>query len=143
MTIQEQSQPKKESTSSVILKVFLILLGVLIVLVVGILLGRAFAGDSLPEGPEIILPPQPSDGPYAVANAYVNIRSGPGTESTVYGMATPGSSAEIIGVSPDGDWWMVKLPTSISPDGTGWVSAEYVTAYNTDQLPVPEPYLEP
>lgn len=85
----------------------MILLGVLIVLVVGILLGRVFAGDSLPEGPEIILPPQSSDGPYAVVNAYVNIRSGPGTEYTVYGMAAPGSSAEIIGVSPDGDWWMV------------------------------------
>jgi hypothetical protein len=40
-------------------------------------------------------------------------------------------------------WWMIKLPTTVSPDGSGWVSAEYVTAYNTDSLPVPEPYLEP
>ena len=143
MTNQGQPQPKKESTSRVILKVVLILIGVLLVLVIGIWLGRTFAGDSLPEGPEIVPPPPPSGIPYAVANFYVNIRSGPGTEYPAYGVAAYGSSAEIIGVSPDRKWWMVRLPTTISPDGTGWVSAEYVTAYNTDQVPVPELYREP
>jgi hypothetical protein len=143
MMNQEQPQPKKESTSSVILKVILILISVLLVLVVGTWLGRTFAGDSLPEGPEIVPPPPPSDVPYAVANYYVNIRSGPGTEYPAYGVAAPWSSAEIIGVSSDREWWMVRLPTTISPDGTGWVSAEYVSAYNTDQVPVPEPYIEP
>ena len=106
MTNQEQLQPKKESASSVILKVVLILIGVLLVLVIGVWLGRTIAGDSLPEGPEIVLPPPPPDVPYAVANFYVNIRSGPGTEHPAYGVAAPGSSAEIIGVSPikNGGW---------------------------------------
>ena len=53
---------------------------VLLVLVIGTWLGRTFAGDTLPEGPEIAPPPPPSDVPYAVASFYVNIRSGPGTE---------------------------------------------------------------
>ena len=130
MTNQEQPQPKMESASSVILKVVLILIGVLLVLVIGIWLGRIFAGDSLPEGPEIVPPPPPSDVPYAVANFYVNIRSGPGTEYPAYGVAASGSSVEVIGASPDREWWMVRLPPKIPPDGTGWVSAEYVTAYN-------------
>jgi len=39
MTNQQQPQPKKESISSVILKVVLILIGVLLVLVIGIWLG--------------------------------------------------------------------------------------------------------
>jgi len=107
------------------------------------LVGHTFAGDSLPEGPEIVPPPSPSGVPYAVANFYVNIRSEPGAEYPAFCVAASGSSAEIIGVSPDRKWWMVRLPTTISPDGTGWVSAEYVTAYNTDQVPVPELYIEP
>lgn len=143
ITNQDLPQTQKESTSSKILKVILILIGVLLILVIGMWLGRTFAGDSLPEGPEIVQPLPPSDGPYAVANFYVNIRSGSGTEYPAYGVAAPGSSAEIIGVSPDREWWMVRLPTTISPDGTGWVYADYVTAYNADQEPVPESYSEP
>ena len=143
MTNQVNSSASKESTGQIILKVLLILAVVALILVAGVWIGRTMAGDSLPEGPEVI-PPQPPEGtPYVVANAYINVRSGPGTEYPAYGVAPAGSSAEAIGVSPDGEWWMIKLPTSVSSDGTGWVSADYVTAYNTDQLPVPEPYLEP
>lgn len=143
MTNQGQPQPKRKSTCHVIPKVVLILIGVLLILVIEIWLGRTFAGGSLPEGSEIVPPPPPSDFYYAVANFYVNIRSEPGTEYPAHGVAAPWSSAEIIGVSSDREWWMVRLPTTISPDGTGWVSVEYVTAYNTDQVSVPEPYIEP
>jgi hypothetical protein len=38
---------------------------------------------------------------------------------------------------------MIRVPTTVSPDGSAWVSVDYVNAYNTDQLPVPEPYTEP
>ena len=143
MTNQDEVSTSKESTGQIILKVLLILAVVALILVAGVWIGRTMAGDSLPEGPEVIPPQPPTDAPFVVANAYVNVRSGPGTEYPAYGVAPAGSSAEAIGVSPDGEWWMIKLPTSVSPDGTGWVSADYVTAYNTDQLPVPEPYLEP
>lgn len=122
-----------------ILKILLILLGVLLVLVIDVWLGRAFSGDSIPEGPEIQPPAPPVEGPYAVAITYVNVRSGPSTEYPSFGVAPPGSTAQILSSSEDGEWWWVSIPTSISPDGTGWVSTEYVTTHNTDQLPVPEP----
>ena len=140
MTIRDQPQTQRESTSSVIIKVALNLIGVILVLVIGIWVGRTMAGDTLPEGPEIVSPSPPTDGSYAVANCAVDVRSGPGTDCAAYGAAPPGASAEIIDVSPDQAWWLVRIPTTISPDGTAWVSAEYVTAYNLDQVPVPEPY---
>jgi hypothetical protein len=136
---QNELSTQKESTGQVVLKVLLIIAGVALILVLGIWIGRTMAGDTLPEGPEIVPPPPPADGPYVVANAYINVRSGPGTEFPAYGVAPPGSSAELIGVSEDEQWWISRVPTSVSPDGTAWVFVEYVTAYNTDQLPVPEP----
>ncbi|MBK5108125.1 MAG: hypothetical protein JJE12_08330 [Anaerolineales bacterium] len=65
--------------------------------------------------------------------------SGPGTEYSEYDVAPQRVSPELLGASQDGDWWQIKVPTSVSPDGTAWVSIDYATAYNTDQLPVPEP----
>ena len=134
---------QKETTGQIVLKVLLIIAVVALVLVLGIWIGRTLSPESLPDGPELIPPTPAPDSPYAVANAYVNVRSGPGTEYPSYGVAPPGSSAEIIGSSPDAAWWMIRVPTNISPDGSAWVSIDYVNAYNTDQLPVPEPYTEP
>ena len=139
MTNQTSSTNKKPNTTQVVLTVLLVIAGVALILVLGVWIGRSMAGEALPEGPEVLPPPPPTDGPYVVANAYVNVRSGPGTDSPAYGVAPPGSSAELIGSSPDGEWWMIKVPATVSPDGTAWVSADYVTAYNTDLLPVPEP----
>lgn len=139
MADQSNTSSQKESTGQVVLKVLLILAGVALILVLGIWLGRTMSSESLPEGPEVIPPPPPTDGPYVVSNANINVRSGPGTEYPAYGVAPPGASAQLLGASQDGDWWQIKVPTSVSPDGTAWVSTDYVTAYNTDQLPVPEP----
>jgi len=143
MTDQSGKPTSGESTGQIVLKVILILAGVALILVLGVWIGRSMAGDTLTEGPEINPSPPPTDGPYVVANAYINVRSGPGTEYPAYGVAPAGSSAEALGGGLEMGWWMIKLPNTFSPDGTGWVSAEYVTAYNTDSLPVPEPYLEP
>lgn len=78
-----------------------------------------------------------------MANAYLNSCGGSGAEYPADGIAAPGSSAEIIEVSPHGEWWIVKPPTTISPDGIGWVSDEYVNAFNSDQIAVPEVYVQP
>lgn len=126
------------SSSKTLLIVVLVVVGVFLVLLVGILLGRALA--PAPEGPPVNLPSPPSyDGPYAVAGAAVNVRSGPGTDFPSYGVAPPGSSAPIIGVSSDGAWWQISVPASIAPDGQAWVSADYVTAYNAANVPVTSP----
>jgi uncharacterized protein YraI len=70
----------------------------------------------------------------------VNVRSGPGTHYPSYGVVPQGAQAEVIGLSPDGGWWVVKvLQTDLVPSGQGWVSAEYVQTENTENVPVITP----
>ena len=64
----------------------------------------------------------------------LNIRSGPGTNFPVIGAARLGDSGTIVGKSEDGRWWVVEAPTL--PGGVGWVSANFVTATNADEVPV-------
>ncbi|MEZ4770063.1 MAG: META domain-containing protein [Caldilineales bacterium] len=64
----------------------------------------------------------------------LNIRSGPGTNFPVIGVARNGDSGEIIGRSADGNWWVVSVPSA--PGGMGWVSASFVTATDADDVPV-------
>jgi len=80
--------------------------------------------------------PPPSGAPAATAIEYVNVRTGPGTNYPVLGVASPGASAEVSGKSADGAWWQVKIPTQYSSSGFGWVSADYVITQNTDSVPV-------
>jgi uncharacterized protein YgiM (DUF1202 family) len=88
----------------------------------------------VPEVPEI---PEPAPGaPTVTATTAVNIRSGPGTNYPSYGIAQPGAKGEAIGISEDGQWYVIKIPTTIVGDGMGWVSASYVIPENTGGLPV-------
>ncbi|MDY7080131.1 MAG: SH3 domain-containing protein [Chloroflexota bacterium] len=62
----------------------------------------------------------------------VNVRSGPGTSYTRLGYLEPGTQAELIG-SHEG-WWQ------ITHDGApAWVSGDWVTASNTENVPQVEP----
>jgi uncharacterized protein YraI len=102
-----------------------------------------------PDTPPSVPPaPPPSGVPSAMAVEYVNIRTGPGTNYPVLGVASPGASAEVSGKSSDGAWWQLMIPTQYSPDGFGWVSAGYVVTQDTDGVPVaeappPPPTVEP
>jgi uncharacterized protein YraI len=85
----------------------------------------------------VTLPPaSSSSGATATAIDYVNLRSGPGTNYYVYGVAAPGATGEVIGVSQDGAWWQVKVPADKIPEGNAWVSASWVTTANTAGVPV-------
>lgn len=85
----------------------------------------------------VVSPPDPEAGtPTATALEPINVRSGPGKEYDSYGVAPIGSTAEIIGKSEDGKYWVVKLSTEIAPDGRGWVIATYVQAENAENVPV-------
>jgi heat shock protein HslJ len=64
----------------------------------------------------------------------VNVRSGPGTNFPVLGVAPFGAEGEIIGRSADGRWWVVAVPSA--PGGSGWVSADFVAASNAEDVPV-------
>lgn len=97
-----------------------------------------------PEPPVVELPLPPSGAPTATALDAVNIRTGPGTQYPAYGIAQKGDKGEVIGVSEDGNWWVVKLPTTLVGSGQGWVSADWVETSNTSGVPViPPPDQQP
>lgn len=90
-----------------------------------------------PPGAEVPVP-GPDDSKVTTTDV-VNVRSGPGLNYPVYGLAPKGASGKAVGVSEDGGWWAVELPTTIAPDGIGWVSADWVIPENTDNVPVIPP----
>mgnify|MGYP000187480786 CR=1 FL=1 len=94
--------------------------------------------DSSAIGGIIIVIPTPAPGvPSVTATANVNIRSGPSTDYPKVGVLQEGQTAEAIGVSPDGGWWVIKVPDAAN--GQGWVSGQYVTTANVENLPVVQP----
>ncbi len=75
----------------------------------------------------------------ATALDFINVRSGPGTNYLVYGVAPPGATAEVSGKSTDGQWWQVVVPTAtVSAEGVAWVSTSFVYTQNTENTPVVE-----
>lgn len=64
----------------------------------------------------------------------VNVRTGPGTNFPVIGVAPFGREGEIIGRSANGAWWVVAVPSAAG--GMGWVSADFVAASGAEEVPV-------
>jgi uncharacterized protein YraI len=95
-----------------------------------------------PSIPVAVVPtPAPGD-PAAIANFNTTIFSGPGTNYVVYASLLGGRSVQVTGKSEDGLWWAISVP--VAPNGTGWVDAAWVTATNTDGVPVvPTPPVPP
>lgn len=90
-----------------------------------------------PEPPPVVeIPPPDPNGPKATALDVVHVRSGPGTNYASYGIAQKGAQGEVIGISEDSQWWVVKLPTSVVGTGQGWVSADWVAVENAEGVPV-------
>jgi heat shock protein HslJ len=98
------------------------------------------AGDAIAviavKEPIVDLPaPEPKTPTGMVSGAaHLNIRSGPGTNFPVIGVAREGDTATIVGRSQDSRWWVVEAPSL--PGGQGWVSANFVSATNADDVPV-------
>ncbi len=79
--------------------------------------------------------PEPQTPTGTVTGASVlNIRSGPSTAFPVVGAARQGDSGTIVGRNEAGTWWAVDAPSL--PGGMGWVSADFVTATNAEDVPV-------
>jgi heat shock protein HslJ len=95
----------------------------------------------IPELGEIELVAPEEGKPTATALEPVNVRRGPGVQYPSFGIAPLDAKMEIVGVSPDGLWWVVKIPTTLDPEGQGWVSADFVTATNTQNVPAIAPPL--
>ena len=91
-----------------------------------------------PEVPPTVNPPPPtSDMVYATSTDTISVRSGPGNEYDSYGKATSGMTAPVVGISADGKWYAVSIPTDIAPDGIGWVNASYVSITNESGQEIP------
>ena len=90
-----------------------------------------------PDMPNTVNPAVPGTGaPAATALEPINVRSGPSNAYTSYGQISIGTRLAVIGRSYDSEWLVVNLPTSISPNGQGWVAARYVQAENIGRVPV-------
>ena len=97
-----------------------------------------------------VIPPTPEpDDPTAtvIAPKGLNVRTGPGVEYPIIGVAPNGITLEVVGVSQDRTWWVVNIPGA--PGNYGWVSEEYVEVQNGDGVlvipapPVPTPIATP
>jgi uncharacterized protein YraI len=85
---------------------------------------------------DIEFPPPESGAPTATVLQPVNVRSGPSTDYLSYGIAPAGAAAEVVGISEDGLWWVVKISVDLSPEGQGWVSADFVEVIGGEDAPV-------
>jgi uncharacterized protein YgiM (DUF1202 family) len=138
--MSNESQVSTEDNSGPnIWKIIAVILGTLILFVLVLFVVRALVGDSGVTGPEVVPPPPDTSGPYLVTNTDVNVRSGPGTNYPSYGVAPKGTTFVATGISQDGGWYQVQIPIQFVDSGLGWVSADWVQASNTENLPVVEP----
>jgi hypothetical protein len=64
----------------------------------------------------------------------LNVRSAPTAESNLLGSLPPGTAIQIVGKDPTSGWWLIVYPQS--SNGTGWVTAQFVQASNTQNVPV-------
>lgn len=90
--------------------------------------------DGNPIPGQLPIPTPAPDSPSVTALLNVNIRSGPGIEFDIIGLFLQGQKAGVVGVSQDGSWWAIYIPSA--QNGRGWVSADFVTAENTEDVPV-------
>ena len=86
--------------------------------------------------PTVIPPTAAPQTPFGqvTAPAGVNIRSGPGTNFPAVGLAPFNTTLAITGRSADSQWWVT--PIQGAPNNQGWVSASWVQAFNTANVPV-------
>ena len=93
-----------------------------------------------PDLPSGITPAAPASGaPALITIEPLNVRTGPGNEYTSLGQIPRGAILGVIGVSPDGEHYVVNIPQSIDQSGQGWVPVRYVSAENTSNVPVFQP----
>jgi uncharacterized protein YraI len=110
---------------------------------------QAQGAQSVPVAPAPALPaeikataPQPSD-PQILSQDPVLVRSGPGNDWPVIGLLPAGTSMLVTGISPDSQWYVVKLPIQVTPTRQGWVMAVHVSADRVGNVPVIQPPPKP
>ena len=156
------NQGKKDNKNRIII-ILIVALAVALAGLIFLLVAYVF-GNNAASGPDegaelpppivtveaTLVPPTPEPGdPVArvTARAGVNVRTGPGLEYQVIGLAPFNAQLEVVGVSRDGTWWVVNVPASLNSQG--WVADEYVQVENGDNViavpapPTPTPAASP
>ena len=64
----------------------------------------------------------------------LNVRSAPSATSDLLGTVEIFAKVQIVGKDPTNGWWMIVYPDS--PTGTGWITAQFVQATDTQNVPV-------
>jgi hypothetical protein len=72
--------------------------------------------------------------PQLVVRLPTHAYTGPGFNYLNYGDLPIGISIPVRNISEDGNWWVIRLPTSVTANGLGWVSAADVTVKNVQVL---------
>jgi uncharacterized protein YgiM (DUF1202 family) len=143
------TEETKSSNTNTILMVILIIVAAFVVVLLAALVGMAIADDDTSDGDTgtgaqptptieyITVPPAQEGGPSGTATADLNVRSGPSTDLTSYGIIQKDTTFQITGQTEDGSWWQINYPPG--DNGVGWCSADYVKAENVDDVPVVTP----
>jgi len=93
-----------------------------------------------PQLPPNITPATPGSGiPAMLAQEPLEVRTGPGSEYRSLGEIQRGTVLAVLGISPDGEWYVVNIPTTITPSGQGWVPIRFTQASNAGGLRVIQP----
>lgn len=80
-------------------------------------------------------PPTPTIAPVeGIAATQINVRAEPATVGEVLGILAANTKVQIVGKDPGGNWWQILYPQG--KDGTGWVTAQYVTTTGKPEVPV-------
>ena len=86
--------------------------------------------------PPYDFPDPPTNVPVGTARVNVNVRNGPGMLFTILGTAQEGDRGEILGISPDGYWFAIKVPTSVVGTGIAWSAVDFVDLSNPTGQPL-------
>jgi hypothetical protein len=98
--------------------------------------------------PTIALTPTPEK-PMVSVSVNTNCRTGPGQQFDLVGSLLVGEQAEVVGVYPDGDYWVIKNPRRA---GECWLWGNYATVvgqitglptYTSPPTPTPTPSFTP
>ncbi len=154
MTEENQNKDQTTSPQKTHSGLIIALIVLISILVIGMCAGGFYLASSnntsseptpIPVVPTATLPapvvddpePIPAGTPIITALVDVNVRSGPGTNYPAYGVAPQASQSIVLGVSEDGLWWVVQIPTTYASLGYGWVFGENTWVENIpEDLPV-------
>jgi heat shock protein HslJ/uncharacterized protein YraI len=93
-----------------------------------------------PDLPRTITPAAPASGaPALITREPLNVRTGPGGPFGSLGRVPIGAVMAVLGISPDREWYVVNIPTSIDPSGRGWIAVRFTRSENTSNVPVVQP----